>query len=62
MESTVVESKLFKKFVKLTPCSAVKIQPGIKLASSSTVLLSDLLSVFFPSFFFLYHTSEFCVV
>ena len=33
------------------------IQPGIKLAKSSTVSLSDLLSVFFPSFSFLYHTS-----
>ena len=40
-----------------TAITGTPIQPGIKLASSSTVLLSDLLSVFFPSFFFLYHTS-----
>ena len=34
------------------------IQPGMKLASSSTVLLSDVLSVVYPSFSFSYRTTD----
>ena len=51
---------LFGLNLVLTPCTVCTRNPHStrdKIASSSTVLLSDLLSVFFPSFFFLYHTS-----
>jgi len=43
--TTMTPSQTGDRVITGTP-----IQPGIKLASSSTVFLSDLLSVFFPSF------------